>query len=83
VNYGAWKQNAVDLAALDEYSRQFEANATNPAQGNERAASLVNAYNAFTLHWILANYPTESIWQLKDSFTAKRNEIGGRKVSLG
>jgi hypothetical protein len=25
---------------------------------------------------------TESIWQLKDSFTAKRHDIGGRKVSL-
>jgi hypothetical protein len=82
VNYGAWKQNASDLSALDEYLKQFAAKIDNPAQGNERAASLVNAYNAFTLRWILSNYPTESIWQLKHSFSAKRNEIGGRKVSL-
>jgi hypothetical protein len=82
VNYGAWKQNAADIAALDEYLKQFAANIDNPAQGNEKAASLVNAYNAFVLRWILSNYPTESIWQLKDSFSAKRNEIGGRKVSL-
>jgi hypothetical protein len=82
VNYGAWKQNAADLSALDEYLHQFAAEADNAAQGNEKAASLVNAYNAFTLRWILANYPTESIWQLKASFSGKRNEIGGRKVSL-
>src|SRR5947209_136634 len=56
--------------------------ADNAAQGNEKAASLVNAYNAFVLQWILKNYPTESIWQLKDSFSGKRNDVGGRKVAL-
>src|ERR687892_2911975 len=82
VNYGAWKANAADLSALDEYLNQFAAKADIAAQGNEKAASLVNAYNAFTLRWILSNYPTESIQQLKDSFSAKRNEIGERSVSL-
>jgi hypothetical protein len=82
VNYAAWKANVTDLSALDEYLNQFAAKSDNPAQGNEKAASLVNAYNAFVLRWILSNYPTESIWQLKDSFSAKRNEIGGRKVAL-
>jgi Protein of unknown function, DUF547 len=82
VNYGAWKQNASDLTALDTYLHQFAANADNAARGNEKSASLVNAYNASVLRWILSNYPTESIWQLKDSFSAKRHEIGGRKVSL-
>jgi hypothetical protein len=82
VNYAAWKQNAVDIAALDHYLKQFSVAIDNPAEGNEKAASLVNAYNAFVLRWILSNYPTESIWQLKDSFSGKRNEIGGRSVSL-
>jgi hypothetical protein len=82
VNYGAWKQNAVDMSALDEYLRQFAAKTSNAAQGNEKGASLVNAYNGFVLRWILSNYPTESIWQLKDSFSGRRNELGGRKVSL-
>jgi hypothetical protein len=82
VNYGAWKQNTADLSALDEYLYQFASKAGNVAQGNAKAASLVNAYNAFVLRWILSNYPTESIWQLKDSFSGKRNEIGGRKVAL-
>lgn len=82
VNYGGWKQDATDLSALDHYLQQFAGKIDNAAQGNEKAASLVNAYNAFVLQWILKNYPTESIWQLKDSFSGKRNEIGGRKVSL-
>jgi hypothetical protein len=82
VDYSAWKQNAADLSALDDYLKQFAAKIDNPAQGNEKAASLVNAYNAFVLRWILSNYPTESIWQLKNSFSGKRNEIGGRKVAL-
>ena len=82
VNYSAWKQNAADVAALDDYLKKFAAKIDTPARGNEKAASLVNAYNAFVLHWILSNYPTESIWQLKDSFSGKRNEIGGHKVSL-
>src|SRR5436309_9028399 len=54
VNYVAWKQSAVDLAALNEYLKQFAAKIDNPAQGNEKAASLVNAYNAFMLQWILS-----------------------------
>jgi hypothetical protein len=82
VNYGAWKQNAADISALDNYLKQFADKIDNPAQGNEKAASLINGYNAFVLRWILSAYPTESIWQLKDSFSAKRNEIGGRKVAL-
>src|SRR5207244_10669396 len=82
VNYGAWKQNAADISALDNYLKQFADKIDKPAQGNEKAASLADAYNAFVLRWILSNYPTESIWQLKDSFSGKRNEIGGGEVSL-
>jgi hypothetical protein len=82
VNYGRWKQNSADMGVLENYLKQFAEKAESPAKGNEKAASLVNAYNAFTLQWILSNYPTESIWQLKDSFKAKRHQVGGRNVSL-
>jgi Protein of unknown function, DUF547 len=82
VNYGRWKQNSADTAALNDYLKQFGEKAESPAKGNEKAASLANAYNAFTLQWILSNYPTESIWQLKDSFKAKRHQVGARNVSL-
>src|SRR5213595_2663849 len=58
VNYAAWKQNAADISALDHYLDQFAAKIDTLAPGNEKAASLTNAYNAFALRWILANYPT-------------------------
>ena len=82
INYGRWKQNQADLSALDDYLKQFAAKADNPAQSNEKAASFVNAYTALVLRWILSNYPTESIQQLKHSFSDKRNEVGGRQVAL-
>jgi hypothetical protein len=82
VNYSAWKQSATDLSALDEYLKQFAGKIDSAAQANEKAATLVNAYNALVLRWILSNYPTESIWQLKDSFSGKRHDIGGRNISL-
>lgn len=82
VNYAGWKANDADLKALDDYLKQFASPAEPAAEGSERAASLVNAYNAFVLQWILANYPTESIWSLKDSFKAKRHAVGGKNVAL-
>jgi hypothetical protein len=81
VAYEKWKSNAEDMKALDDYLAQFAAGG-NPASGNERYASLINAYNGFVLQWILQNYPTESIWALKSSFKAKRHKLGGATVSL-
>jgi hypothetical protein len=52
------------------------------ATGNDRAAALINAYNALTVSWVLEHYPTPSIRTLPDSFTAARHILGGRKVSL-
>ena len=82
VAYAAWKKNKADLDALDAYLKQFAAKPETPASGNDEAASLINLYNATTFRWILANYPTQSIMSLNDSFGAKRHEIGGRKASL-
>ncbi len=81
VAYEKWKGNAEDMKALDDYVAQF-APAGNAARGNERYASLINAYNAFVLQWIVQNYPTESIWALKGSFKEKRYKLGGEMVSL-
>lgn len=81
VDYAGWKSNAGDLQALNEYLSQF-ARSGEQAGGEERAAGLINAYNAFTLQWILQNYPTESIWSLDDSFSARRHKMSGENVSL-
>ena len=82
VAYADWKKNQADLQALDDYLKQFADKPQTPASGNDAAASLINLYNATTIRWILTNYPTESIQALKDSFSAKRHEIGGANVSL-
>jgi Protein of unknown function, DUF547 len=81
VAYEKWKNSAEDMKALDDYLAQF-ATAGNAASGNERYASLVNAYNGLALQWILKNYPIESIWALKNSFKEKRHKLGGATVSL-
>jgi hypothetical protein len=81
VAYEKWKNNAEDMKALDDYLAQFAASG-NTVRGDERYASLINAYNAFVLRWILQNYPTESIWALKGSFRQRRHRLGGTNVSL-
>jgi hypothetical protein len=81
VAYQAWKNSSEDYAALKNYLAQFAPRGT-PAEGNEKIASLINAYNAFVLEWILQKYPTESIQSFKDSFSGKRYSVGGQTVSL-
>jgi hypothetical protein len=81
IAYEKWKGSDEDMKALDDYLAQFAATG-NAASSNERYASLVNAYNAFALQWILQNYPTESIWALKGSFKERRYKLGGTNVSL-
>jgi len=82
VDYSGWKKNPDDVKKLDRYLLQFAPYQKQGAQRNERAASLINAYNAFTIQWILRNYPTQSIRLLKNSWTAQRYRIGGRRLSL-
>ena len=50
----------------------------------DRLAYWINAYNAFTLHAILAEYPVSSVWKTRDGqfFQRRRHVAGGRAVSL-
>ena len=82
VDYERWKNSTEDLAALDGYLGAYAPKPETEAAGHERWASLINAYNAFTLQWILKNYPTKSIRLLEESWPAKRHLIGGRLHSL-
>jgi hypothetical protein len=49
-----------------------------------RLAYWLNAYNAFTLHAIMAEYPISSVWKTRDGqfFQRRRHRAGGRAVSL-
>ena len=75
VNYAAWK--AKDSATLDAYIAVL-ARMSEPV-GN---AELINAYNAFTIQWILHNYPVRSIWETKKPFNDSRHTLAAKKVSL-
>jgi len=81
VNYQAWQAAADDLQALRQYTATFAGDGP-PAEGNEKAASLINAYNALTLRWILDNYPLRSIKATANPWGAKRHPVGGRVISL-
>ncbi len=50
----------------------------------DRLAYWLNAYNAFTLHAIAAEYPITSVWKTRDGqfFQRRRHRAGGRSVSL-
>jgi hypothetical protein len=49
-----------------------------------RLAYWLNAYNAFTLDAIIAEYPIRSVWKTRDGqfFQRRRHVAGGRPVSL-
>ena len=53
-----------------------------PLAADREKALLINAYNAFTVQWILDNYPIESIWSTSAPFTQVRHRLGGKMVSL-
>jgi hypothetical protein len=82
VDYTSWKASADDREALRDYLSRLAVPADPPANGDDRAATLINAYNALTICWILDHYPTRSIRSVPDSFTGQRHRLGGRAVSL-
>lgn len=82
VNYAAWKSNKVDSQALDTYLDQFAKTNAKKSTGKELGASATNAYNAFAIRTIIQNYPTKSIRDIDNAFTAKTHNVGGKKLSL-
>ena len=82
VAYQEWKSNVAEVRKLDDFIAAYALSSGPAATGSEEIAALINAYNAFTIHWILQNYPTESIRELDDSWKKARWNIGGRVVSL-
>jgi len=82
VAYADWKAKQDDLKRLDQYLAQFAETPAAPATGDDKAASLINLYNALTVRTILENYPTDSIQSLIKPFDTKRLKVGGKEVSL-
>ena len=82
VDYAGFARERSQLkAVLDEYQKVARAE-FDAWPKPQQQAFLINAYNAFTIQWILQNYPTESVWGTSAPFTTARHRLGGELVSL-
>ena len=80
VDYGRLKREG--LGRLRDYTTTLAQVGIQPLPPDEEKALLINAYNAFTVQWVLDNYPIESIWSTSAPFTEARHRLGGKMVSL-
>jgi uncharacterized protein DUF547 len=67
---------------LNNYNASLGITGTQPLSPNEKKTVLINSYNAFTIRWVLQNYPIASIWRTDAPFTKARHRLGGQMVSL-
>lgn len=82
VKYAAWHQHAGDRAALERVVAAIAESPVPPGR-EEALAFYLNAYNAWTLHNILAKYPTKGPLDGETFFFhGKRIRLEGRKTSL-
>jgi hypothetical protein len=82
VAYEKWKDDTADIQALDDFLERYAAPAEKPTQGPEEIAALINAYNAFTIRWILehGDFKIEYLdynWGLNDQSGRGRNFRAG------
>lgn len=84
VDYRGIAQDAASLAALDAYVASLAGVDLNILTRDEHLATLVNAYNAFTLRLILDHQPIDSIYDIPEAerWKAARWRLGGKTVSL-
>ena len=62
VDYANWSRSSADRLRLEEYLEHLSrANPDLPAEQGELLSFWINAYNALSIHGILAEYPTSSI----------------------
>lgn len=80
VDYARWKLDGT--APLDSYLQVLARTWDPDMSAAAQKATLINAYNALTISWILRNYPVESIWRTQHPFTEVRHTVAGKKVSL-
>ncbi len=86
VDYG---RLAERRALLDEFIATLgavspESHPSTFPSAEAELAYWINAYNGFTLHAIMAEYPITSVWKTRDGqfFQRRRHLAGGRPISL-
>lgn len=82
VDYQGWSNSEADKRTLQRYLEQFAPADRPQAEGDAEIASLINAYNAFTIQFVLQHFPTESIRLLDSPFDGKRHLVDGEAISL-
>jgi len=80
VDYARLQKDALDR--LDGYLGRLAAPWPANLPAAERKASLINAYNALTVRWVLRHYPVKSVWKTPKPFVLARHRVNGRAVSL-
>jgi hypothetical protein len=71
-----------DISQLEQYQNMLKLIKLDDFSQNELKALWINVYNAFTVKYILENYPTRSIIKLKSPFNKKRWSIAAAIYSL-
>lgn len=83
VKYGAWKNDAADMQALQGVVNAVASANVGGMSRQDQLAFYVNAYNAWILHEALGKYPTKSV---KDTFfsffTSERIKVAGVQTSF-
>jgi hypothetical protein len=51
-------------------------------KGNDKKAFLLNAYNLLVIKQVLENYPLKSVLDVNGFFDGKKQNVGGRKLTL-
>jgi Protein of unknown function, DUF547 len=88
VDYGAWKANSGDMAALNGVVSAFAAMPVSTLPRSDQFCVWANLYNALTLQVVLARFPVRSIRDIKSSPIAlgpwkdKRLTVQGTRLSL-
>lgn len=78
VDYAGLKASGALTPLVDEIAAADLAS----LQGNERKAYLINAYNLLVINQALENYPLKSVLDINGFFDGKKQNVGGRKLTL-
>jgi len=83
LKYGAWKNEAADLQALQGVVNSIATANVAAMSKQDQLAFYANAYNAWILHEALGKYPTKSVKDvLFTFFTSKRIKVAGEQTSF-
>ncbi|MBI4430470.1 MAG: DUF547 domain-containing protein [Candidatus Omnitrophica bacterium] len=83
VDYKSWKNNAEDLARLNDLVKYFDdAEIDFSVRNKHHLALLINAYNAFVTAKVLKQYPLDNVQAVPKFFSARDYKLSGEAFSL-